>query len=156
MSELSHMVHLAMGAIGAILHFDARLDQFLQQYGGGTYAILCTIVFCETGLIVTPILPGDSLLFAVGAFAARGSLSWPLAFGLLSLSAMSGDLVNYTVGYHIGPKAVARGSRWIRREYVERTQPQNHRDGSLRPDCAHLHSVFGGGRTNAASHLSRF
>jgi membrane-associated protein len=122
MTALTALIHTLTGAVRFVLHFDTRLEGFLQLYGNWTYAILAGIVFCETGLVVTPILPGDSLLFAVGAFAARGALSLPIAYAILCLAAVSGDLVNYTIGYNVGPKSVERGFRWVRREYVERTQ----------------------------------
>jgi len=117
-----HFFHVLSETVHFILHFDTHLDYFLRLYGNWTYGLIGVIVFCETGLVVTPILPGDSLLFAVGAFAARGALSWPTCFFLLGSAAVFGDMTNYTIGYHMGPKAVERGSRWVRREYVERTQ----------------------------------
>lgn len=105
-----------------LLHVDVHLQVLLQQYGGWTYALLFLIVFCETGLVVTPFLPGDSLLFAAGVFAANGALAvWPVA-GVLIAAAILGDTANYWVGARVGPRAVdAAHGRWLRREHLERT-----------------------------------
>lgn len=105
-----------------LLHVDVHLQALLQQYGGWTYGLLFLIVFCETGLVVIPFLPGDSLLFAAGVFAANGALSvWPVA-GTLAAAAILGDTVNYGVGAFVGPQAVAAAhGRWLRREHLERT-----------------------------------
>jgi membrane-associated protein len=90
--------------IDLFLHLDKHLAQVIQQYGAHTYTLLFAIVFMETGLVVTPILPGDSLLFAAGSFAALGALEfWPLFF-LLCVAAILGDTVNYSIGAYIGPK----------------------------------------------------
>src|SRR5262249_31012633 len=80
------------------LHIDQQLDRIIQTYGAGTYGLLFVIIFCETGLVVTPFLPGDSLLFAVGAFAARGSLDLGTSLGLLMLASICGDSANYLIG----------------------------------------------------------
>jgi membrane-associated protein len=86
------------------LHLDRHLAEVIQAWGAYTYALLFAIVFLETGLVVTPLLPGDSLLFAAGTFAGLGSLSvWPLFF-LLSAAAILGDTVNYAIGAYLGPK----------------------------------------------------
>jgi membrane-associated protein len=92
-----------------VLHFDRHLLQFVQQYGTWVYGILFAIVFAETGLVVTPFLPGDSLLFAVGALAATGVLNPWLSFVLLTAAAILGDSVNYTVGRRIGPPLLGLG-----------------------------------------------
>ncbi len=92
-----------------ILHVDRHLLEFVQQYGTWVYGILFAIVFCETGLVVTPFLPGDSLLFAVGALSATGVLDPWLSFGLLVAAAIAGDSVNYTVGRRIGARLFGRG-----------------------------------------------
>jgi membrane-associated protein len=108
--------------IDFLIHFDRHLGGILQQYGTYTYAILFLIIFCETGLIVTPFLPGDSLLFVVGTFAAREDLDRNTLLMLLPLAAIIGDNVNYWVGHFFGPRMAEKGkSRWIRQEYLDRT-----------------------------------
>lgn len=87
-----------------ILHSDRHLLEFVATYGVWVYVLLFVIVFAETGLVFTPFLPGDSLLFATGALCASGALSAPVAFGLLVLAAISGDAVNYAVGRFVGPR----------------------------------------------------
>lgn len=112
------------------LHADVHLKAILQQYGAGTYAILFVIIFCETGLVVTPFLPGDSLLFAAGIFAGSGVLSPLWLFVLLSIAAVAGDTVNYWIGYFIGPRVFQESdARFFRREYLERTQRFYERHG---------------------------
>ena len=109
--------------IDVILHLDKHLNDIVAQYGTLTYAILFAIIFVETGFVVMPFLPGDSLLFAVGALAATdGSpLSIGLVFLLLYVAAVSGDTVNYGVGSFIGHRAFSMNSRWVKREYLEKT-----------------------------------
>ncbi|HKQ57343.1 MAG TPA: DedA family protein [Candidatus Eisenbacteria bacterium] len=105
-----------------ILHIDHHLDQIIQTYGTGTYFLLFAIVFCETGLVVTPFLPGDSLLFAVGAFAARGSLELIQALLVLMSASILGDSTNYLIGSRVGPAVFhKRGSRWLNPAHLERT-----------------------------------
>jgi membrane-associated protein len=95
--------------IDFVLHFDRHLLEFVEQYGTWVYGILFVIVFAETGLVVTPFLPGDSLLFAVGALSATGVLNPWLCFALLAAAAILGDGVNYTVGRRIGPPLLGVG-----------------------------------------------
>ena len=90
--------------IDFLLHSDTRLLELVGAYGPWVHGILFAIVFAETGLVVTPFLPGDSLLFATGALAATGALSAPLAFGLMALAAFTGNAVNYAVGRAVGPR----------------------------------------------------
>ena len=104
-----------------ILHLDKHLDTLVMNYGPWVYAILFLIVFCETGLVVTPFLPGDSLLFTVGAIAARGGLDIFLVAGLLALAAILGDTVNYWIGKLVGQKLIARYPKLFRPEHLERT-----------------------------------
>lgn len=99
-----------------IIHIDVHLGQLISTYGVLTYGILFVIIFIETGLVFTPFLPGDSLLFAAGAFAALGSLNPLLVFGLLSLAAVLGDTVNYWIGHIFGDRLP------IKKDYVEKTQ----------------------------------
>ena len=90
--------------IDFILHFDQHLLQFVTEYGAWVYGFLFAIVFTETGVVIMPFLPGDSLLFATGAIAATGALNAPTAAGLLILAAFAGDSVNYAIGRRIGPR----------------------------------------------------
>jgi membrane-associated protein len=102
------------------LHLDKHLEQILTNYGLLTYLILFVVIFCETGLVVTPFLPGDSLLFAAGAFASRG-LNPYLLFVILCAAAILGDTVNYWIGHFVGPKAFSGNIRFLKREYLDRT-----------------------------------
>jgi membrane-associated protein len=104
------------------MHLDKHLGGVIQAYGIWTYLILFLIIFCETGLVITPILPGDSLLFAAGAFAAIGALDAGWLFILLSIAAVAGDTVNYGIGSYLGPKIFHREKvRFLNREYLDRT-----------------------------------
>jgi membrane-associated protein len=113
--------------IDLFLHLDTHLTQFVATYGGWVYAGLFAIVFAETGLVITPFLPGDSLLFAAGALAAAGGLNVWMVIGLLTVAAVLGDAVNYAAGKAIGPRifnATDTTSRWHRllnREHLEQT-----------------------------------
>jgi membrane-associated protein len=107
------------------LHLDAHLNEGARVLGPWLYALLFAIVFCETGLVVTPFLPGDSLLFAVGALAATkgSSLSLPLLAVLLIAAAVLGDAANYAVGLRLGPRVFhSEKSRWLNREHLARAQ----------------------------------
>jgi membrane-associated protein len=114
-------VDLLRSAIDFFLHLDQHLSQVISQYGTWTHLILFLIVFCETGLVVTPFLPGDSLLFAAGTFAALGALDLWLVMGLLIVAAIVGDTVNYWIGSYVGPKAFSGNSRFLKQEYLDRT-----------------------------------
>lgn len=107
--------------IDLFLHLDHHLGQLISQYGTWTHLILFLIVFCETGLVVTPFLPGDSLLFAAGTFAALGALDLWLLVLLLIIAAIAGDTVNYWIGAYIGPRAFRGDIRFLRKEYLDRT-----------------------------------
>lgn len=101
------------------LHLDEYMANIISQYGVWTYAILFMVVFMETGFVVTPFLPGDSLLFAAGTFAALGSMNvWLLMF-LLIIAAIAGDTVNYWIGHYLGDRAY--NIKWIKKEYLDRT-----------------------------------
>jgi membrane-associated protein len=105
-----------------VLHLDTHLSGLIQTYGFWTYLILFLVIFCETGLVVTPFLPGDSLLFAAGALAASGSLKIGWLFLILAVAAILGDTVNYWIGKIIGPKVFAKEkSRIFKKEYLDRT-----------------------------------
>jgi membrane-associated protein len=107
--------------IDVFLHLDEHLSQVISQYGVWTNLILFLIVFAETGLVVTPFLPGDSLLFAAGTFAALGALDVRVLLVLLTVAAIIGDTVNYWVGAWIGPRAFSGRVRWLRKDYLDRT-----------------------------------
>ncbi|HET9133616.1 MAG TPA: DedA family protein [Gemmatimonadales bacterium] len=111
------------------LHLDQHIGEMIRQYGTGTYVILFLIVFAETGLVVMPLLPGDSLLFAAGAFAALGDLDPWLLGGLLIVAAILGDTVNYWIGKAIGPKAFTGNVRFLKREYLDKTHAFYERHG---------------------------
>ena len=109
--------------IDLFLHLDKHLDVFVTQYGTLAYALLFLIIFCETGLVVTPFLPGDSLLFAAGAIATRGELNVHLIVALLICASVLGDSVNYFVGSRLGEKAFANpNSKVFKKEYLDRTK----------------------------------
>ncbi len=108
--------------INIFLHLDKYLSEIIQDYGHLTYIILFIIIFCETGLVVLPFLPGDSLLFAAGAFAAKGDLSVGILYVILCIAAVLGDSVNYEIGRFFGPKiAKQEKTRFLNKEHVERT-----------------------------------
>src|SRR5213592_838380 len=115
-----------LNALDFLLHSDKHLLEFVHTYGTWVYGILFAIVFAETGFVVTPFLPGDSLLFATGALCATGALETPLAVGLLALAAFTGNAVNYTVGRFVGPRVFtatgrsAKSHRLLNRQHLER------------------------------------
>ncbi|MFY9572092.1 MAG: DedA family protein [Blastocatellia bacterium] len=116
--------------IDVFLHLDKHLNEIIGQYGAWTSLILFLIVFCETGLVVTPVLPGDSLLFAAGTFAALGSLNVFWLFVLLTLAAVLGDTVNYWIGHWVGPKIFHRENvRFLNKKHLERTHAFYERYG---------------------------
>lgn len=116
--------------IDLLLHLDRHLVELLQQYGLWLYAILFAIIFCETGLVVTPILPGDSLLFMAGALAAGGGLDPAMLILLLFIAAVLGDSVNYTIGRYFGKRVSQwRDSRFFNRRALEKTQDFYQRHG---------------------------
>lgn len=115
MELLKHFIDL-------ILHLDKHLVELVSQYQSWTYGILFLIIFCETGLVVTPFLPGDSLLFAAGAVASKGELNVFLVVVLLILAAVLGDSVNYWIGRIVGPRVFSsEKSRWFNRRHLDRT-----------------------------------
>jgi len=107
--------------IDFILHLDKYLNIIIQNYGALTYFILFLIIFAETGLVVTPFLPGDSLLFAAGTFAAIGSLNVLILFIILLIAAILGDTINYSAGKFLGSKAFKKYPRVFKREYLDKT-----------------------------------
>lgn len=115
-------ITLVKNLVDFILHIDHHLAQLIAQYGTATYLILFTIIFMETGFVVTPFLPGDSLLFAAGAFAAKGSFDVILLWLLLWTAAVMGDNVNYWVGRFLGPKVFHyEDSRFFKKAHLEKT-----------------------------------
>ena len=114
-------MELILYLINLILHMDKYLGQIIQEYGTWTYLFLFIVIFIETGLVVFPFLPGDSLLFAAGTFAGLGYLNVGILFVLLSAAAILGDTVNYWVGHTIGPRAFSGNVRFLKKEYLDRT-----------------------------------
>ena len=113
---------LLSGLLDALVHLDKHLLEAVQTYGGWVYLLLFLIVFCETGLVVTPFLPGDSLLFVAGTLAGAGSMNVHLLVVLLIAAAVLGDSVNYAIGRWLGPRVFRRDDSWFfKRAYIERT-----------------------------------
>ncbi len=108
--------------IDFVLHMDVYLNDIITNYGAWTYGILFFVIFLETGFVVTPFLPGDSLLFAAGTFAALGALNPIYLFLLLTVSAIIGDTVNYSIGHYIGPKAFSGEIKFLKKEHLDKTQ----------------------------------
>lgn len=116
------LVHMA-------LHLDQTLAQVVADYGKLTYLLLFAIIFCETGLVVTPFLPGDSLLFATGAMAGAGLLDGVLLFPLLFAAAVAGDSLNYAIGRRVGPAIFERRTRFINKKHLEEAHRFYERHG---------------------------
>jgi membrane-associated protein len=115
-----------------ILHVDRHLSEFVQAYGGWVYALLFAIIFIETGLVVMPFLPGDSMLFVVGALCGLGLMSLPLSMALLTAAAVLGNQTNYTVGRLVGPRVFAwPHSRWFNRAAFDRMHAFYERHGGI-------------------------
>lgn len=118
--------------IDIIIHLDKYLNVIIQNYGTGTYLILFLIVFCETGLVVVPFLPGDSLLFAAGAFAALGSLNVYILFSLLAFGAVAGNTINYYLGRTIGPRIFHKENvKFLNKEYLDKTKAFYDKHGGI-------------------------
>ena len=134
-----------------VLHIDDHLFELVANYGLWIYAILFVIVFCETGLVVTPFLPGDSLLFASGVVARhRGTWAIWKCWGVLLAAGITGDAVNYSIGRHVGPAIFSRDSRLIKKEHLlkahafyERHGGKGHRACALRAHRAHVRALCG-------------
>jgi membrane-associated protein len=110
-----------LALVDFILHIDVHLASLIAEYGAWTYAILTLIIFCETGLVVTPFLPGDSLLFAAGALAVTTTLDVSVMFVLLTIAAIVGDAVNYAIGAWVGTKLFDGRIRYLKQEHLDRT-----------------------------------
>jgi membrane-associated protein len=115
--------------IDLFLHLDQHLGELVRNYGVWTYAILTLVVFLETGVVITPFLPGDSLLFAAGAIAATGGLNVWILFALLASAAVVGDTLNYWIGNRIGHRAFSGNIRFLKREHLVRTHAFYERHG---------------------------
>jgi len=115
--------------IDFFLHLDKYLAEIISTYGIWTYMILFLVIFVETGLVIMPFLPGDSLLFAAGTFASLGALNVWVLFILLSIAAILGDTVNYWIGHYIGEKAFSGNIRFLKKEYLDRTHDFYERHG---------------------------
>ena len=111
-----------LSLIDIFLHLDQHIHNIIQNYGGWTYGILFLVIFMETGFVVTPFLPGDSLLFAAGTFAALGSFNVFFLYGLLFTAAVLGDTVNYWIGHTIGSRVFERDYRFLNRSHLQKTQ----------------------------------
>ncbi|PWH16829.1 MAG: hypothetical protein DDG59_08765, partial [Anaerolineae bacterium] len=115
--------------INVFLHLDKYLSSVIQTYDAWTYLLLFLIIFMETGLVVTPFLPGDSLLFAAGTFAGLGAMKVEVLYLLLAVAAILGDTVNYWIGHLIGPRAFSGRVRFLKQEYLQRTHEFYERHG---------------------------
>ena len=123
---------LLLSAWNLLVHLDQHLAALLQQYGAWIYLILFAIIFCETGLVVTPFLPGDSLLFVAGALAAGGGIDVHLLALLLVIAGVLGNTVNYSIGYLIGPRVFHwEGSRFFNRKALERAHAFYEKHGGV-------------------------
>jgi membrane-associated protein len=123
-------MELLAGFWDLIVHLDTHLEAFVAQHGAWVYALLFAIVFCETGLVVTPFLPGDSLLFVAGAIAAVGGMDIVVVTATLVAAALCGDNVNYWVGRWLGPKVFSSGeSRWLNKQHLQRAHAFYERHG---------------------------
>ncbi|MDR1023646.1 MAG: DedA family protein [Prevotellaceae bacterium] len=113
------MIDIVTFLVDFVLHIDQHLGEIIRDYGALTYFILFLIIFVETGLVVTPFLPGDSLLFAAASFAATGALSLAWLIVLLIAAAILGDATNYLIGHKLGNRLIH--TRWVRKEYLDKT-----------------------------------
>jgi membrane-associated protein len=124
-------MNLIHKGIDFILHFNIYLSAIIAQYGAWTYGLLFFIIFMETGFVITPFLPGDSLIFAAATFAAQGAFNPWLLFILLAIAAVVGDNINYWIGHAIGAKAYTGEVKWIKKEYMQRTQAFYEKHGGM-------------------------
>ena len=122
MEYIQPLIDLFFNFVDIMLHLDVHLAELIQNYGTWTYVILFLVIFAETGLVVTPFLPGDSLLFALGALCATGALHLESILILLCIAAVLGDTVNYSIGNFLGPKVFHfQDSRFFKKEHLEKT-----------------------------------
>jgi membrane-associated protein len=135
-------MELLRHAIGIFIHLDVYLDAIITQFGAWTYVILSVVVFCETGLVFTPFLPGDSLLFAAGAFAARGVLNPAILIVALGAAAILGDSCNYMIGKRLGRKLFKIHPKLLNMEHLEATERFYHKHGSKAVVFARFFPMF--------------
>jgi membrane-associated protein len=114
-------MNIILKIINFVLHIDTYLADIITRYGAWTYGLLFFVIFMETGFVVTPFLPGDSLIFAAATFSARGVLNPWMIFFLLAIAAIAGDTANYWIGHAVGAKAYTGEIKWIKQEYMQRT-----------------------------------
>lgn len=132
MHTLSKNMNLITNFIDFFIHLDKHLSLVIQNYGTGTYLLLFLIIFCETGLVVTPFLPGDSLLFAAGAFAATGSLKVGFLLIILTTAAFTGNIVNYSIGRLVGPKIFQKEkTKLFKKDYLDRAHQFYEKHGAI-------------------------
>ncbi len=122
-------MNLILTLVDVFLHLDKHLSDVIQAYGIWTYALLFFVIFLETGFVVTPFLPGDSLLFAAGTFAATGAFHLPSLILLLFAAAVLGDTANYWIGHQLGPRVFRENYRLLNRKHLERTREFYERHG---------------------------
>ncbi len=113
-------MNLILKAVDFVLHMNKYLSEIITRYGGWTYGLLFFVIFMETGFVVTPFLPGDSLIFAAATFAAMGALNPWIIFFLCAIAAFAGDTANYWIGHRVGYKAYTGEVKWIKKEYMQR------------------------------------
>ncbi|OHB76352.1 MAG: hypothetical protein A2W31_02315 [Planctomycetes bacterium RBG_16_64_10] len=135
-------MELVHDILDLLLHLDRHLDVVIQDYGAWTYLILLLIIAFETGLVITPFLPGDSLLFAAGTFAARGSLDVHLLLVLLAGAAIAGDTANYWIGSVVGPRAFSGKYRWLNQRHLQKTHDFYERHGGKTIVLARFIPIF--------------
>ena len=128
--------------LGLILHIDKALGMLLEQYGVLVYALLFAIVFAETGLVIFPFLPGDTLLFVAGAFCASGLMNAPLLMLLLVVAAVSGNTLNYLIGRALGQRVFTHDYKWIDRHALEKTHAFFELHGGKADHVVALHFAF--------------
>lgn len=122
-------ISLLEQAVSFVLHIDQHLFALVAEYGAWLYFFLFLIVFCETGLVVTPFLPGDSLLFAAGTVAGAGYLSYPMCMAVLLAAAVLGDAVNYEIGRYVGPSIFSRETRFLNKQHLLKAHAFYERHG---------------------------
>jgi membrane-associated protein len=123
---------ILLSLLDFILHVDKHLEVFVQSYGAWVYALLFLIIFVETGVVVMPFLPGDSLLFVVGAMCGVGLMNYPMAVGLLLAAAILGNQSNYTIGRYFGPKVFAwEDSRWFNKKAFDQAHAFYEKYGGI-------------------------